>query len=205
MSAPTRGDIGSFFQYDNDCFYYHSWRNNVVMALGTLLSLIMSPPVSLSLTPVFWPDVSVLSSVYYYYCLARAYDAKFIAYIICITCVSFCQHWLFGTRLTHNVVHPPHIAGRGWKCTSRDLSTAVQCCHDSVQLQVYEYDIVRICTHNVLPRSRRINTRSVWSDAITNLTKYINHIHPHTHLLEKVLLLESLNAVERPKHETGYL
>ena len=25
--------------YDDDCFYYHSWRNNVVIAFGTLWSL----------------------------------------------------------------------------------------------------------------------------------------------------------------------
>ena len=24
---------------DDDCFYYHSWRNNVVIAFGTLSSL----------------------------------------------------------------------------------------------------------------------------------------------------------------------
>jgi len=24
---------------DNNCFYYHSWRNNVVIAFGTLLSI----------------------------------------------------------------------------------------------------------------------------------------------------------------------
>jgi len=27
---------------DDDCFYYHSWRNNVVIAFGTLSSLLLS-------------------------------------------------------------------------------------------------------------------------------------------------------------------
>jgi len=27
------------YTYDDDCFYYHSWRNNVVIAFGTLSSL----------------------------------------------------------------------------------------------------------------------------------------------------------------------
>jgi len=26
--------------YDDDCFYYHSWRNNVVIAFGTLSSFL---------------------------------------------------------------------------------------------------------------------------------------------------------------------
>jgi len=26
--------------FDDDCFYYHSWRNNVVIALGTLSSFL---------------------------------------------------------------------------------------------------------------------------------------------------------------------
>jgi len=26
--------------HDDDCFYYHSWRNNVVIAFGTLSSLV---------------------------------------------------------------------------------------------------------------------------------------------------------------------
>jgi len=29
------------FEYDDDCFYYHSWRNNVVIAFGTLSSFII--------------------------------------------------------------------------------------------------------------------------------------------------------------------
>ena len=28
----------SFSLSDDDCFYYHSWRNNVVIAFGTLSS-----------------------------------------------------------------------------------------------------------------------------------------------------------------------
>jgi len=27
--------------YDDDCFYYHSWRNNVVIAFGTLSSFLI--------------------------------------------------------------------------------------------------------------------------------------------------------------------
>jgi len=29
-----------FLYYDDDCFYYHSWRNNVVIAFGTLSSFL---------------------------------------------------------------------------------------------------------------------------------------------------------------------
>jgi len=29
--------------YDEDCFYYHSWRNNVVIAFGTLSSYWCAP------------------------------------------------------------------------------------------------------------------------------------------------------------------
>ena len=28
------------YVYDDDCFYYHSWRNNVVIAFGTLSSFL---------------------------------------------------------------------------------------------------------------------------------------------------------------------
>jgi len=28
------------FNGDDDCFYYHSWRNNVVIAFGTLSSFL---------------------------------------------------------------------------------------------------------------------------------------------------------------------
>jgi len=34
--------------YDDDCFYYHSWRNNVVIAFGTLSSLCVFMQVSRS-------------------------------------------------------------------------------------------------------------------------------------------------------------
>ena len=30
----------SFHSYDDDCFQHHSWRNNVVIAFGTLLSFL---------------------------------------------------------------------------------------------------------------------------------------------------------------------
>jgi len=29
---------------DDDCFYYHSWRNNVVIAFGTLSSFLCGHP-----------------------------------------------------------------------------------------------------------------------------------------------------------------
>ena len=34
--------VGAFC-YDDDCFYYHSWRNNVVIAFGTLSSFLYYP------------------------------------------------------------------------------------------------------------------------------------------------------------------
>jgi len=41
--------------YDDDCFYYHSWRNNVVIAFGTLSNLVTNPV----LTPEFMMDTSL--------------------------------------------------------------------------------------------------------------------------------------------------
>jgi len=32
----------NFFLYDDDCFYYHSWRNNVVIAFGNWYSIVSS-------------------------------------------------------------------------------------------------------------------------------------------------------------------
>jgi len=33
--------VGGYgFRDDDDCFYYHSWRNNVVIAFGTLSSFL---------------------------------------------------------------------------------------------------------------------------------------------------------------------
>ena len=34
-------DIGLFVYIDDDCFYNHSWRNNVVIAFGTLSCMYM--------------------------------------------------------------------------------------------------------------------------------------------------------------------
>jgi len=32
--------IHIYIYIDDDCFYYHSWRNNVVIAFGTLSSFL---------------------------------------------------------------------------------------------------------------------------------------------------------------------
>jgi len=36
IKVGKRGEEGD----DDDCFYYHSWRNNVVIAFGTLSSFL---------------------------------------------------------------------------------------------------------------------------------------------------------------------
>jgi len=33
-------EIKKLLKGDDDCFYYHSWRNNVVIAFGTLSSFL---------------------------------------------------------------------------------------------------------------------------------------------------------------------
>jgi len=42
----NRNALSPFFArvsiYDDDCFYYHTWRNNVVIAIGTLSSFLTS-------------------------------------------------------------------------------------------------------------------------------------------------------------------
>jgi len=38
VSCDKHRFMGHYFNNDDDCFYYHSWKNNVVIAFGTLTS-----------------------------------------------------------------------------------------------------------------------------------------------------------------------
>ena len=59
---------------DDDCFYYHSWRNNVVIAFGTLSSLLTYLHIVSGVVCVVCPfagdeKLKKIMSIYRYYYL----------------------------------------------------------------------------------------------------------------------------------------